>query len=186
MNYRTWDASDGNYMVINGTRYPVINSWVETESSGEGRKRWGIVTGPEAEVQPAPPAEATAPLPTEAELADRMFGAGTAQKLVDGPGCTPVMVLDEPLSSWCGEPLGGNVVCARPPGHEGEHGTPAIGEAEAIERARAVWPEAEGFLPATYGWTFRVGGGYASITSTGVVAREPQGTRFDAVPYMGQ
>ena len=41
-NYFTMDASDGNYMVINGVRYPVINSWVE--SHGEGRRRWGIVT----------------------------------------------------------------------------------------------------------------------------------------------
>jgi hypothetical protein len=50
--------------------------------------------------------------------------------------------------------------------------------------AREVWPEAEGFLPCTRGWTFRVGGGYASITTSGVVAREPQGTRFDAVTFM--
>lgn len=41
-NYQTMEASDGNYLVVNGVRYPVINSWVETE--GGGRKRWGIVT----------------------------------------------------------------------------------------------------------------------------------------------
>lgn len=43
-NYSTYDANDGNYMVINGVRYPVINSWVESESSSDGRKRWGVVT----------------------------------------------------------------------------------------------------------------------------------------------
>lgn len=242
-----------NYMIINGIRYPVINSWVEVESPSDGRRRWGIVTETGTEVpttgaeeqqapHPAAPAEATEPntlfatctpnsmpqaghvefgyelnvmndqlellatldlpdwhkfrpasaghrlvemgymihpnarnpervngwsevppfgswmtrvvrldaqgLPTEAELADRIFGAGTAEQLA-------------------------------------ERNAP-IGEAQAIERARAVWPEAEGFLPTTRGWTFRVGGGYASVTAAGVVAREPQGTRFDAVSYMGR
>lgn len=41
-NHSTMDASDGNYMVINGMRYPIINSWVDV-TSGE-RKRWSIVT----------------------------------------------------------------------------------------------------------------------------------------------
>lgn len=41
-----------NYMVINGERYPVINAWVETDS-GDGRKRWGIVT----EAPSIPPCE---------------------------------------------------------------------------------------------------------------------------------
>lgn len=59
-------------------------------------------------------------------------------------------------------------------------------EAEMMERAREVWPEAEGFLPNTRGWTFRVGAGYASITNGGVVARDPQGTRYDAVTFMGR
>ena len=51
-----------NYMVINGERYPVINAWVEVESPSDGRKRWGIVTEPGEEVQPAAPAGATHPL----------------------------------------------------------------------------------------------------------------------------
>ena len=59
-------------------------------------------------------------------------------------------------------------------------------EAEAAALAREVWPEAEAFLPCTRGWTFRVGGGYASVTRQGVVATEPQGTRYDAVTYMGR
>lgn len=46
--YSTWDASDGNYLVINGVRYPVINSGVTSEEVG--RKAWAIVTeGEEAE-----------------------------------------------------------------------------------------------------------------------------------------
>jgi hypothetical protein len=51
------DESDGNYMVINGVRYPVINSWVDAGPAGDGRRRWGIVT---AEEQPAQLAGATA------------------------------------------------------------------------------------------------------------------------------
>lgn len=58
-------------------------------------------------------------------------------------------------------------------------------EAEAMERAQHIWAEAEGFLPVlSGGWTFRVGGGYASITETGRVAMEPQGTRSDAERFM--
>ena len=55
----------GNQMIVNGKRYRVINAWTETEAS-DGRKRWGIVTE-DAEVQPAPPADATAPM-TNARL----------------------------------------------------------------------------------------------------------------------
>jgi hypothetical protein len=62
-NYSTMDARDGNYMVINGMRYPVINSWVESGRGGaDGRLRWGIVTEGETEEQP-PAADATPPLP---------------------------------------------------------------------------------------------------------------------------
>lgn len=44
------DASDGNYLVVNGVRYPVINSWVESGPTTDERLRWGIVTeGQEAE-----------------------------------------------------------------------------------------------------------------------------------------
>jgi len=50
----------GNFMILNGTRFRVINAWTETEA-GDGRKRWGIVT--EGEEQPAAPADATAPEP---------------------------------------------------------------------------------------------------------------------------
>lgn len=35
----------GNYLVINGEQYPVINCWVEMQSN-DGRTRWGIVTEP--------------------------------------------------------------------------------------------------------------------------------------------
>lgn len=42
-DYRTTDSDDGNYMMINGERYVVINSWVEV-SAADGRMRWGIVT----------------------------------------------------------------------------------------------------------------------------------------------
>ena len=59
-------------------------------------------------------------------------------------------------------------------------------EEEAAVLAREVWPEAEGFLPCTRGWTFRVGAGYASVTRQGHVAKDPQGTRYDAVSYMGR
>lgn len=61
-----------------------------------------------------------------------------------------------------------------------------ISQEQAEERAREVWPEAEGFLPSTRGWTFRVGAGYAYVTKAGVVAEYPQGTRFDAVSFMGR
>lgn len=50
-NYSTMDASDGNYMVINGVRYPVINSWVESGPTGDDRMKWGIVTEGGAPVQ---------------------------------------------------------------------------------------------------------------------------------------
>ena len=61
INYSTWDASDGNYMVINGVRYPVINSGVSGPPDHTDRLAWKIVTeGHEAEEQPAAPAEATA------------------------------------------------------------------------------------------------------------------------------
>ncbi|MFE0389526.1 hypothetical protein ACFW1F_36510 [Streptomyces bungoensis] len=55
---------------------------------------------------------------------------------------------------------------------------------ELTEKAREVWPEAEGFQQAPGGWTFRVGAGYASITRTGQVATDPQGTRSDAQRFM--
>ncbi|MFI6449666.1 hypothetical protein [Kitasatospora sp. NPDC050543] len=53
-------------------------------------------------------------------------------------------------------------------------------EEVAIESARQVWPEAEGFKPAPGGWTFRVGGGYAWITDSGQVATDPEGLRSHA------
>ncbi|WP_158806473.1 MULTISPECIES: hypothetical protein [Streptomyces] len=111
----------------------------ETTYSGAARIMVQDLPDPRAEVQPEPPAGATAPhsMPTEAELADRMFGAGTAEQL-------------------------------------------------AHRKAREVWPEADGFLPHTRGWTFEVEHGYAYVTTAGVVAREPQGTRFDAVSSMGR
>lgn len=40
---RTLDASDGNYMVIGGIRYPIINSEIEA-GRGEDRVLWRIVT----------------------------------------------------------------------------------------------------------------------------------------------
>lgn len=61
-NYRTWDASDGNYMVINGVRYPVINSNVSAPPDYTDRLAWTIVTEghEDAEEQSAAPADATA------------------------------------------------------------------------------------------------------------------------------
>jgi len=53
-------------------------------------------------------------------------------------------------------------------------------EAEATERAREQWPEAEGFERAPLGWTFRVGGGYAWITFAGTLATDPEGLRSHA------
>ncbi|MFB8000609.1 hypothetical protein ACFC4G_48815 [Streptomyces sp. NPDC056002] len=53
-------------------------------------------------------------------------------------------------------------------------------EETAIESAREVWPEAEGFGRAADGWTFRCGGGYAWITDTGRVATDPEGLRSHA------
>ncbi|MGW2456798.1 hypothetical protein ACWCTA_36545 [Streptomyces sp. NPDC001704] len=53
-------------------------------------------------------------------------------------------------------------------------------EETAIESARQVWPEAEGFELAPGGWTFRVGGGYAWITDAGRVASDPEGLRSHA------
>lgn len=67
------------------------------------------------------------------------------------------------------------------------HGTkarPTLTEAEAIEKAREVWPEAEGFELTFGGWTFRVGAGYASVTTLGTVATDPQGTRRHALRFM--
>ena len=43
-NYDTWDAGDGNYMVINGVRYPVINSRVSGPPDHTDRLAWTIVT----------------------------------------------------------------------------------------------------------------------------------------------
>jgi len=116
----------GQHLVLEGKVLRVINAWRETEAT-DGRARWGIVT--EGEEQPAAPADATtctpncdgsdmctggkepAPfvLPSEAELADRIFGPGTAEtlqtrarylerpsgppvRIADGPGCTPAIV----------------------------------------------------------------------------------------------
>lgn len=59
-------------------------------------------------------------------------------------------------------------------------------EAEVIKRAREVWPEAEGFERIPGGWIFRVGAGYASITESGRVATDPQGTRSHARRWMGE
>ncbi len=53
-------------------------------------------------------------------------------------------------------------------------------EEAAVESARGVWPEAEGFESAPGGWTFRVGGGYAWITDAGRVAVDPEGLRSHA------
>ncbi len=41
-NTRTMDERDGNYMVIGGVRYPVINSEIES-GRGEDRMLWRIV-----------------------------------------------------------------------------------------------------------------------------------------------
>lgn len=53
-------------------------------------------------------------------------------------------------------------------------------EEAAIESARGVWPEAEGFEPAPGGWTFRVGAGYAWMTDSGHVSADPEGLRSHA------
>jgi hypothetical protein len=57
-HYGTVDAGDGNYMMINGVRHPVINSGVEFEELG--RKVWRIVTEGEEQSAPAAQTEATA------------------------------------------------------------------------------------------------------------------------------
>lgn len=57
-------------------------------------------------------------------------------------------------------------------------------EQEATALARGMWPEAEGFQRAAGGWTFRIGGGYASVSSRGRVATQPQGTRRQAERFM--
>lgn len=59
-----------------------------------------------------------------------------------------------------------------------------MSEETAIEAARAVWPEAEGFERVPGGWTFRVGAGYASVSDSGLVATDPQGTRGHARRFM--
>ncbi|MYS19178.1 hypothetical protein GA0115240_105831 [Streptomyces sp. DvalAA-14] len=59
-----------------------------------------------------------------------------------------------------------------------------MNEQTAIEAARKVWPEAEGFERAPDGWTFRCGAGYAAVADTGQVATDPQGTRSDARRFM--
>lgn len=56
----------------------------------------------------------------------------------------------------------------------------ALTEEAAVESARAVWSEAEGFEPAPGGLTFRVGGGHAWITNSGRVAADPEGLRSRA------
>lgn len=53
-------------------------------------------------------------------------------------------------------------------------------EDAAIVRAQEVWPEAEGFESAPGGWTFRVGGGYAWVTNSGIVSSDPEGLRSHA------
>lgn len=55
-----------------------------------------------------------------------------------------------------------------------------MNETEAIETAREEWPEAEGFERAAGGWTFRVGAGYAWMTSGGYVSLNPEGLRAHA------
>lgn len=50
-------------------------------------------------------------------------------------------------------------------------------ESAAIEQARQVWPEAEGFEREPGGFTFRVGAGYSWMTDTGHVSGEPEGVR---------
>jgi hypothetical protein len=66
--------------------------------------------------------------------------------------------------------------------HRGE--MPGLTEEAAMQEAREVWPEAEGFERVPGGWTFRVGAGYSSITDSGVAATDPQGTRKDAQRWM--
>lgn len=61
-----------------------------------------------------------------------------------------------------------------------------ITEEAAMQEAREVWPEAEGFERVPGGWTFRVGAGYSSITDEGVAATYPQGTRREAQRFMGR
>jgi hypothetical protein len=91
------------------------------------------------------------------------------------------------MTEHCPEDCTGCDYCTRPAARQLEQSYAAqVDQTEAERRAREVWPEAEGFLPNTRGWTFRVGAGYASVTTAGVVARDPQGTRYDAVTYMGR
>ena len=183
-----------NYMIVNGTRYPVINSWVEVESPSDGRRRWGIVTDPGTEVpttgaeehpapQPAAPAEATAD--DACRKCGRTFiedGKFLDSAAKDGnlPFCKTCVDRchdTEIADHWC------EIDQYR---HEQKVKAKAMNQEAAEAAAREVWPEAEGFLPHTRGWTFRCGGGYAYVTAGGAVAREPQGTRNAAVTFMGR
>lgn len=49
-----------------------------------------------------------------------------------------------------------------------------------IDRAREVWPEAEGFERAPGGWTFRIGAGWTWLTDGGHVSPDPEGSRGHA------
>lgn len=310
-----------NYLMINGVRYPVINSYVEVESRDEGRKRWGIVT--EGEEHPAPqpvaPADAT-PTPAlfatctpnsmpqaghvefgyelnvmddqlellatldlpdwhkfrpasaghrliemgymihpDARNGERVNGwsevppfgswmarvvrldetgrpteqpaeattfrpSGFLQALkdvtdqtadvnpahdpitpeeraqgaqwierpsgppirVDGPGCTPYTVINMPTEAELADKIFGPGTAEQLEKRNTPEDNVSLTEEQAMLRVREVWPEAEGFLPHTRGWTYRVGGGYAYVTKGGEVARDPQGTRNAAVTFMGR
>jgi hypothetical protein len=65
----------------------------------------------------------------------------------------------------------------RPLGHGPNSAAPPKA---AIEMAREIWPELEGFAPSPGGWTFRVGAGYAWMTYSGHVSADPEGTRSHA------
>lgn len=65
MSYLTTDATDGNYLVINGVRYPVINSSVEFDNTPERRKLWRIVTEGQENAGPARVWSVRVPVPYE-------------------------------------------------------------------------------------------------------------------------
>jgi hypothetical protein len=143
--------------------------WTDPETGevtrGAGRLVYEPLPDPRAEVQPAPPAEATAdpfttiasidmnaprqPSGYDAYVAGRFLQPAedestTGERWIERPSGPPVKVVDGPGCTpatvrLCGKPLGGTAICARPPEHEGDCGEAPASSGAALGPWERCW-----------------------------------------------
>lgn len=173
MSYGTWDTTPAPITTVeHAATYAAAQARILHSYYGPMTVRVWAHRGDAEHYREEPPASAyVLELGDQTDTINPNTKALVAKNHADGVYDAEKAAMHNPVWSLC-------VPC---------HGTkarPTLTEAEAIEKAREVWPEAEGFELTFGGWTFRVGAGYASVTTLGTVARDPQGTRAHALRFM--